>query len=639
MKLIIILSFLLVFSLAKAQEQIVPLSGNPTLINTKQVSQQSTKTHKKGTTPAIKLPFIDDFSKPGYFPYKNLWEDSYVFINKSYAINPPSIGVATFDGTDNNGRVYSNMSTYPTIADTLTSNDIRLDTLFITNTKMTPADSVYLSFYVQPQGFGDAPQEGDSITLEFYDQNKDKWIHAWGMEGMPLDTLKKYYGVDFLHVLIPIKDTIFFGPRFKFRFLNYASIPGSNIPSWRSGVYDHWNLDYIILDANRSYDDIYFNDVSISGKLTTLLNDYQSMPWNQFLANASSEMDHSKQIEFTRQDEILGPINVAQYFGIYPLDYTTIPFHPPSNPASINMTTPTLDFAPNYTTYTYNSTATTYADFKVEVQVLHNPDIIRSNDTLKFFQRFYNYYAYDDGVPEAGYGLSTANGQLAIKFKTNIADSIQSVQFYFNQTLAAANQQYFDIQIWNDNGGAPGTVIYTQSSVRPEFSDDLFKFHTYVLDNAVAVNGTFYVGWKQSTKDNLNLGWDYNNNNMDNVFYNVTGNWYNSSFEGTAMIRPILGSDDQAYVGIPSKTNDDISLVIAPNPIHSNYLQLSLSGNKNYNNEDYHIRIFNINGQLIIESNYQNKIDVSNLQSGIYLIQLFTTNGQTQISKKFIINK
>jgi hypothetical protein len=639
MKLLIIVSFLLSALVIKAQEQLIPLSGNPVLIKNKQNLNKG-NTAKKGIQEAIKLPFFDDFSKSGYFPYQNRWKDSYVYINRSMAVNPPSLGVATFDATDNKGRVYSNMSTYPTIADTLTSNAIRLDTMFLTNTKMTPADSLYLSFYVQPQGFGDIPQSGDSLTLEFYDQKNNKWVHAWGMEGMSLDTLNHRYGVDFLQVLIPIKDTVFFGPEFRFRFMNYASIPGSNIPSWRSGVFDHWNLDYIILDAHRTYDDIYINDVAISSNLTSLLKNYESMPWNQFQANASSEMDHSKSVVIKRHDEILGPINIAQYFGVYPLDNATTPFHPNPNPAADNMTSITKTFSPNYSSYTFNSSAVKYADFKVEVQVLHNPDLIRSNDTLKFFQRFYNYYAYDDGIPEAGYGLSTVNAQLAIKFQTNTADSIQSVQFYFNQTLAAANQQYFDIQIWSDNGGVPGSVIYTQTGLRPEFSDNLFEFHTYELDDAVAVNGVFYVGWKQTTKDNLNLGWDYNNKHQDKVFYNTTGDWYNSSFKGSAMIRPILGSEKQAYVGISTNNSaQNIKLSIAPNPIHNNQLHLILTNIENSSKDDLRIRIFNVNGQLIKETNYQDNIDLTNYQSGIYLIQLFSIDGKIQLSKKFIINK
>jgi hypothetical protein len=637
MKQILISLLLLIGFTAFAQEQLVPLGANPALIRAEKpkLSKQLTK----GAGVAVKLPFIDDFSRAGVYPQQQLWIDRYVFVNKSFAVNPPSFGVATFDAMNDTGGVYNNMSTFPTIADTLTSQPIRLDSNFINNSTLSPADSVYLSFYIQPQGMGDAPQLEDSLVLQFYNPKDDKWSSVWNMEGMRLDTFITRYGTDFLQVLIPITDSDYFSPNFQFRFYNYASIPGLNIPSWRSGMYDHWNLDYVLLNIHRTYDDIYSNDVCVSKHPTTLLANYQSMPWNQFLANTNAEMDHTKDIELSRLDFINGPINVAQFFGITNLDDKT-EFHPPSNPSSINMNTRTKIFLPNYTSYSYNSNASPYADFLVEYRVLHIPDIIRSNDTLKFFQRFYNYYAYDDGVPEAGYGLSTSSGQLAVQFKTNTADSIQSVQFFFNQTLGWANQQYFDIQIWDDNGGTPGSVIYTQKSVRPEFSSSLFKFQTYILDNAVAVNGVFYVGWKQSTQDNLNVGWDYNNNKSDKVFYNVTGNWYNSSFDGIAMIRPIMGTEDLAYVGISQQKQDDgFGLLIAPNPVQSNVMHLQLDANEALNYAQYRIRIFNMSGQLIAEKPYDNNIDVSNLQSGIYLIQVFSLDGKHHINKKFIVNK
>ena len=637
MKQILISLFLLIGFTSFAQEQLVPLGANPSLIGAPK--PKAPKQLTKGASVAVKLPFIDDFSRAGVYPQQQLWTDRYVFINKSYAINPPSFGVATFDAMNDTGGVYNNMSTFPTIADTLTSQAIRLDSNFTNNTTLSPADSVYLSFYIQPQGMGDAPQLEDSIVLQFYNPKDDKWLSVWNMEGMRLDTFITRYGTDFLQVLIPITDSDYFAANFQFRFYNYASIPGLNIPSWRSGVYDHWNLDYVLLDLNRTYDDIYHNDVSVSRHVTSLLTNYQSMPWNQFWADTAAEMDHTKDIEIKRLDLITGPINVAQFFKIIDLFDKTF-FTPDHNPASTNMNNKTISFLPKYAKYTYKTNSSPYADFLVEYRVLHIPDIIRSNDTSKFVQRFYNYYAYDDGVPEAGYGLSTPSGQLAIQFSTNTADSIQSVQFYFNQTLGWANQQYFDIQIWDDNGGTPGNVIYTQKGVRPEFTSSLFKFETYVLDNAVAVNGVFYVGWKQSTQDNLNVGWDFNNDKSDKVFYNVTGNWFNSSFDGIAMIRPIMGTEDDAYVGIPQQKQDDgFGLIIAPNPVQSNVMHLRLEANEALNYAQYQIRIFNMSGQLIAERPYENNVDISNLQSGIYLIQVFSLDGKHHINKKFIVNK
>jgi hypothetical protein len=636
MKKILIIILLFIAFKGIAQELITPLSYNPAYRNAQNNIAQN-KTNTKGGNTVVKLPFFDDFSRQGIYPYHDLWENNFVFINNSYAVNPPSFGVATFDAMNDTGAVYSHMSGFPSIADTLTSVSIRLDSLFATNSTLSPADSLYLSFYIQPQGLGDSPQKGDSIVLQFYAQKIGIWKSVWHMEGMPLDTLKAIYGKDFLQVMIPITDTIYFGPNFKFRFYNYASIPGIQIPSWRSGVYDHWNLDYVYLDANRYQDSIYSKDIAVSANITTLLTNYQSMPWNQFKAKASSEMDHSIGFSYNKLFKPTISANVAQFFGIQNLDDKTY-FHPNPNPASVNMVTPSLTFSPNYNSYTYHSNASPYADFQVVFSVYGKPDINRYNDTLKFFQRFYNYYAYDDGIPEAGYGLSTSNGRLAIQFKVNVPDSIQSIQFYFNQTMGLSSQQYFYLTIWSDNNGTPGSIIYEQKNIRPEYENKLFKFHTYKLDHAVAVTGTFYVGWRQTTNDNLNVGWDRNNNKKLQVFYNASGTWYNSSFDGCTMIRPIMGTEDEAYLGVSNtKKQNNLDLIIAPNPIEGSHLNLILKTEDPFI-DSYLIRIYNINGQLVKETAYAQHIDLGGFQSGIYFIQLLNNNGSIEASKKFIIN-
>ncbi|MEM9931629.1 MAG: hypothetical protein AAF840_17615, partial [Bacteroidota bacterium] len=47
--------------------------------------------------PTVSLPFFDDFAYEGIRPNPGLWQDDDVLINRNFAIDPPSIGVATFD--------------------------------------------------------------------------------------------------------------------------------------------------------------------------------------------------------------------------------------------------------------------------------------------------------------------------------------------------------------------------------------------------------------------------------------------------------------------------------------------------------------------------------------------------------------
>ena len=132
MKKVLLAIFMMGILALQAQEHISVLESNP-LLQTKQK-----QIPKMRTSLTVSLPFLDDFSYNSYFPNNLLWEDSAVFINRSYPINPVTIGVATFDGLDANGMAYDiSASTQGKRADSLTSKAIDLSAV----------DSAYLLFY------------------------------------------------------------------------------------------------------------------------------------------------------------------------------------------------------------------------------------------------------------------------------------------------------------------------------------------------------------------------------------------------------------------------------------------------------------------------------------------------------------
>ena len=80
------------------------------------------------------------------------------FVNRTYPINPVTIGVATFDGLDEYGYARNFSQSNPSApSDTLLSQEIDLSAV----------DTAYLMFYFQGKGIGDAPQSNDSLVLEF----------------------------------------------------------------------------------------------------------------------------------------------------------------------------------------------------------------------------------------------------------------------------------------------------------------------------------------------------------------------------------------------------------------------------------------------------------------------------------------
>ena len=625
---------------ATAQEQLVPLSTYPALKNNK---ADITKENTKAQAEAVKLPFADDFSYNSIYPDKRLWANRYVFVNKGFAENPYTLGVATFDAVNDTGGVYSYASQFPFIADSLTSMPIRLDSVFGAIPKaIFPDDSVYISFWIQPQGKGNAPEEQDSLILQFYNPVKSVWKTVWNHQGMKLDSFRTKYGSDFKQFLVAITDSDYFSPEFRFRFLNKASIPNNNIPSWRSGLYDQWNLDYVYIDADRSYKDTSVFDVAFIESANTLLNNYVSMPWNQYQANAAAETNTSMKLKFKNFDYVTNVKNMNMYFHITDLNTKQIVKKSAAYPSSNNMTPgQIINYAPSYGSFTFQNSGVKYPDFEVIFRILTNTppaDIIRVNDTVRFYQKFYNYYAYDDGIPEAGYGLSAAQGRLACKFTLNTGDSLQAVQMYFNQTLGLSSQQYFYLTVWDDNNGQPGNVIYEQMGLRPEYESNLFKYYTYKLKHAVYLPaGTFYVGWRQTTGDNLNIGFDKNNDRHSEIFYNTSGSWSNSSFAGALMIRPVLGNDKTAWVGIKEKSdNKEINPVIYPNPVTGGIVYLNFGELSRTQKDNIAISLYSADGKLVMRTGFSNELNVGNLAKGLYFIRIITDDSKP-VTRKIII--
>ncbi|MCQ2284941.1 MAG: T9SS type A sorting domain-containing protein [Bacteroidales bacterium] len=165
---------LLVPFMSPAQEILTGISQNATIAK---AAQNAPAAHR--TQTAVRLPFIDDFSNYTGYPDANKWLDRQAFINNTFPVVPPTLGVATLDALNSAGRIYAHAERTPFHADTLTSLPIRLDSNFTLHRPMRVEDSLYFSFYYQPGGacqtypavgwerIGDAPETGDKLVLEF----------------------------------------------------------------------------------------------------------------------------------------------------------------------------------------------------------------------------------------------------------------------------------------------------------------------------------------------------------------------------------------------------------------------------------------------------------------------------------------
>jgi hypothetical protein len=586
------------------------------------------------------------------FPSPLRWIDRYAFVNTDYPVYPVDRGAVTLDAINDTGSMYPDAVGGPQtfIADHLTSRYIRLDSLFSPVPRsLSPSDSVYLSFYFQPQGRGLPPHISDSLVLQFllepaHDSISpvdtthiaDRWRHIWSVSGMALDSFYIANNLYFKRVMIPVTDTAFFKKTFRFQFYNYVSLAGSGEPSWQSNC-SQWNIDEVYLNYGRNLLDTIHQEIRFVERPPSLLKYYQSMPYTQFSNNPSYEMTDSLSVILTNRDLVPYSVkysyNVTQPGGSFTKSYVSpsISLLPYNQYAFGYVTHPPVPF-------TFPISGADSCLFKVE-HVVH--DLAPGStlaDTMTGYQQFYNYYAYDDGTPEAGYGLKGTGAMMAYRFKLNKSpDTLRAIRIYFNHTLEKSNIQFFYLTVWNDNTGFPGDTIYSRL-VLPQYSDSLNKFTQYLLEKPVRISSAFYIGTEQTTDDNLNIGLDTYDNAASNLFYNVTGPWIASSIWGAPMIRPVIGKP--LPLGITNLISVKGKMKVFPNPCSAGQVRISIdeSGTPE-RKENWTISVSALTGQQLYHSQGVDVVDVSCLPSGIYLIEAQNSRTLQHLVSKLVIMK
>lgn len=628
----------------QAQEKLVPLQVNPVIA--KQHSA-SIKQQKKSAdeTPILNLPFFEDFSKGQGYPNSEIWSDDKAYVNNGFGIFPPNWGVATFDALDSAGKIYANATYTSFEADHLTSHSIRLDSVFQPIKKaIQKSDSLYFSFFYQPQGRGNMPQQGDSLILEFFSPLTGLWNQVWSSEGMPLDTFKLYNKTWFKQVSFPITDSAaYYSKDFKFRFINFASIANQILPSWQSSM-DQWNVDYIYLNVGRSKSDTIYRDLSFVDVDRSFLKNYTVMPYYHYSNDPTNEMrdslhntiinldttSHTTTYRFLILDK--DGNEVDQYYGG---SYSLTPYYQDGYVAYQPFAKPRISrILPIDPFAVIDSTFFTIRHILIGDYTVND----RLYDTLDIKQEFSNYFAYDDGIPEAGYGLSPAGAQGALKFTLNVKDTLRGVRIYFNHTKTEGNSAYFYLNVWDDNNGLPGDYLNPDTLVKAEFGDTPNDFQTFIFDEGIAVRNTFFIGWEQTTNDNLNIGFDRTIDNGSKLYYNTNGQWLPSDFKGSLMIRPIVGDPIAPRKSKPTKSSTYLSL--SPNPLTINNLNISVPSElSKYASNDLLVELFNLTGQKVLEMPYRPTVSLNGVSMGVYMLRVVSKDGHAQASSKLIISK
>lgn len=629
----LILVFSLAFLQGHSQEELLDLQIDPSLNNYHRSHQVIWK--KQQENEPMFLPFFDDFNQKGYRPKASLWMGDNVYINNKFQLFPPDLGVATFDAMDGSGYIHDNASQFAFPADTLFSQPIRLDSIMDPVLRpLLVKDSVYFSFYYQPQGRGNAPEEGDILSLDFYSPPFDQWFTVWSTEGMRLDSFNVQTGTFAQQVFIrDILDSAkYFHSDFKFRFHNHASLAGNSQPDWQSNC-DHWNIDLVWLDRNRTVTDSGYRKIAFVNPPPVMIKRYKSMPYRQY-----------------RNDPTNSMADTLKYIGISNLD--TMPYIATYSYTISNQTSQDsiydggsavvlpfkeggivdhpLFYRPPVISYfsIYNELFKTYTI----THRVNDIGLTGIGDTAIREQKFENYYAYDDGTPEAGYGLSVANSKAAIQFQLNTKDTLRRIQMYFNPTLTSANEQYFYLMVWKSL--EPEEVLY-KKRFKVQFTEGLYNFHTFDLDTNLVLANEFYIGFLQTGSENLNVGFDYALDSKQYLFYNIGVGWNPTIFTGSLMMRPLFG--EVMPIGVEDiKPVESASFVLYPNPLNGDLLHLDWPDKDASNVE---VEIYNITGQLMLRRNFDTEIQVGDIGNGVYLVRLTDKSTGEQMTQKLIKRK
>jgi Secretion system C-terminal sorting domain len=608
---------------------------------------------------SIDLPFVDDFSYEGPYPDADFWLDNSVYVNSTMAFNPPSVGVASFDGLDSKGRPYITGSTTIGSADTLTSNFINLKNFIAPDGNrrdLRTTDGVVLSFFLQNKGLTFASAFNDSIILEFRD-NGGTWNIARSYKGVP-DSILKKNPIDttfaFQYYAIPITEAKYFYGKFQFRFRNYARL---------GGAYEHWHLDYVKLAANRTTTRQFLDDLAFVEKPKPILKRYTSMPWKQVHPQLGTEIIDSFTAKlFNHFEQTRNPTNtnvrVTTSTGVVALPGITLinaPNIPPSvfysslrknDPASLIQQLGTV----NATT----EKLTVNTEFSIDLDAQEGKDLKKvalRNDKVTTKTVFDNYYAYDDGTAEMQFTATGENKQFAIQFKANVGDTLKGFQIFFPHINGdAPKDALFNVSIWKDSLNT--TPVMRLFELKPiyttAFYDTLQGFASYNLgnkkksqvDSTVFIPaGNFYIGWQNVGDVLIPVGLDRNDFSKVQYIYESK----NGKFErlntpvkvGAIMIRPVFGQI------IPTDTKEIQApltdyMKIYPNPVQN---QLFFELKKGLP-EDYNVSVFNLQGQLVKREILRGStMDVENLNNGIYVLKIQDLKNHLIFSHKITVQK
>lgn len=234
-----------------------------------------------------------------------------------------------------------------------------------------------------------------------------------------------------------------------------------------------------------------------------------------------------------------------------------------------------------------------------------NVELQSGNTVLKISNNAWKYIDFDYTI--------TSSTVIQFDFRSDLQGEIHGVAFESDNTLSSnLSFKIHGFQNW----GIQDFDNYPNNG----------QWVTYTIDV-----GNFYTG----TADRLLFIADHDSGagNGDSFFRNVTvfedanGNGACDDQEGAAQASFTETTPVQGNIGVDQVQIFDFE--IFPNPVTKGALSINLEGA-----EAQQLTIYNMLGQVVRQSAFENLIDVSRLNAGVYLLEISV--GDKKLNKRFI---
>ena len=474
-----------------------------------------------------------------------------------------------------------------------------------------------MSFYFQSEGLGERPTSEDSLTLYFYSPTTMEWKSVWrtlGEDTKPFELVQ-----------IPITQTRYLQDNFQFRFIAFGS-PG--------GAFDMWHIDRVLLDDERDTTNTSFFDLSFTSPAPSLLKDYTSVPWFHYSSTVAGQINRNEW-EVAYRRNVLPSSSFGLGLKLYKILYNGNVLAENTSPDFVedddDIDNEVNPFTVNVANFPLPAPPT--GEFELTAINTYSGVPIGQNDSLISTQRFSNYYAYDDGSAERIYRVTdNQNGCVIYKYDLRAADTLKGLYIYFLPGLENTPNNTFSIVIFENDQGTPGNLIYESDTLfTPQYSYTN-QFLAYALPQdtiGVLLEGKpYFIGIRQTNNTAITFGFDVNSDTRanENLWYGPTNDLFPSFSEGAIMMRPFFRyvPDD---IGLIEQPTIRLNFQAYPNPVYEDRLYVEVPHENSQ--ETFHYRLFSLSGQLIREGALDREaIDVANLKSGVYLLQLSSSDSR-----------